>query len=625
MHSYLELKNWLEQDLGSIDNLEQLTNHCAEFLQKITALNMQDQNFTTMVIIPLQNILTIYQDTALDQSAKAAAINKTLQEIFVSTFFTEHHYQKRKTALTKSDNYESEIVSRLKSPNPLITLDGVFALKNDPRNLEQTARAATLIYAASFIYAKLKRDQELINGKTLLTWTEHSPYFGRAVVPSDYGNHLHIAQQTSHVSVLVNGNVYALPILDYKNQVLTQEAIQTALEAILLDYKQNQCSISLGCITAGPRELCNQTRKQLEVIADNKPLLKSIDESLFIVCLDQEENGLIEREKQIKKLFNNFSNRWYGTTQIVIGASGEAGIISSYTRGDNVATVVPLIDTIVEIAHSTPVHNNTEGLTNAQLPLKLPLIVAEDQLAPLVNATRPYFHTQNSLYKLDTGITFFLKKGLQPNAALQLLIMLAARDIDPQKKLPIFMQALAVNDTESTGSSLDWTFVATHKINKFINAVAANNSSQAELFDLFKDATATYAKTIEETSTGWSPTFFLQKPEGKLYDELCNFFITIGNQFNGGYAGYLFRPARLPGTVDVLSSFHKLPSNITLLGRPSGTLEAVNQFGVHIAFSRSSTEFSWMPNVNSNINLIELDAALKKWINFIDKIANTSI
>lgn len=625
MHSYTELKNWLQNDLGNITNLDQLANHCQHFLQKTANIASQDQSFTDTVITPLQKILTIYQNTTLTQDTKISSINTLLKDIFISTFFNEKHYLKRKTTLANTDNYEAEIVSRLKSPNPLTTLDGIFVLKDDTRNLSQLERAATLIYAASNIYAKLKQDKKLLHDKTTLNWDDHSPYFGRAVIPTDKGNVLHIAKQTSHVTILLNGQAYSLTVIDDKNQSLPQETIHASLEAIIQDFKQNQARSSIGCLTAGPRELCNQTRKKLEATANNEALLRSIDESLFIVCLDQDTQVLTEREKQIKKLFNNFTNRWYGTMQIVIGPSGEAGIISSYTRGDNVSTVVPLIDTIVGIAQTISINTNNNVFGSSQPPAKLALVINEDDLTPLVEASRPYFHTQNSLFKLDAGIAFFLKKGLQPNAALQLLIMLAARDLDQQKRLPIFMQALAVDDAESTGSSLDWTFIATHKINKFIDAISANSSTNTELFNLFKDATATYAETIEKTSKGWSPTFFLQKPEGEPYTELAKFFVTIGTQLEGGYAGYIFRPARLPGSVDVLSSFHKLPSNITLLGRPSGTLEAVSKFGVHIAFSRSSTEFSWMPNVTSNINLLELDAALKKWITFIAKIANDSM
>jgi hypothetical protein len=59
-----------------------------------------------------------------------------------------------------------------------------------------------------------------------------------------------------------------------------------------------------------------------------------------------------------------------------------------------------------------------------------------------------------------------------------------------------------------------------------------------------------------------------------------------------------------------------------MLGRPGGALEAVNKFGAHIAFSRKTTEFSWMPNVNADINPADLDNSLKKWISYIDRISD---
>jgi hypothetical protein len=623
MNSYETLKYWLKNDLGSITNLASLAQYIELFLYKTGSQAEQDQKFKLNVIEPMQSILNTINNNVLSINEKIANANEILKNIFIENFFRREYYNKRIEVLKKDTNYEAEIISRLKSSNSLVTLDGVFTLKDDPRNLSQITRAATLIAATVSIFTKLQQENTIKYDTATLTWESQSPYFGRTVVTTDKGNSLHIDTTSKHVTVLINGQAYYLEVIDDNGTPCSVKSLINNLQTILNDFEKSAHHAALGCITAAPRDLIHKTRKSMENRGENGKLFKLIDSSLFIVCLDHEDDLSHNKEKQIKRLFNNFNNRWYGTTQIVIGPSGEAGVISSYTRGDNVPSAVALIDKIAETALQLPISDSTFAPKDNYPFKKLSFDIKADELTPLVKATSSYFHNKKSLFNLDIGIEFFLKRGLHPNAALQLLIMLAAMDIDSQKRLPIFAQALAVKDAESTGSALDWTFIATHKIKQFISAVNKNETTAKGLFAIFKNAVDTYADTIKNTQDGWSPTFFLQKPEGELYNALCDFFITIGNELGEtGYAGYLFRPARMPRSMDILVSFHKLPKNITMLGRPGGALEAVNKFGAHIAFSRKTTEFSWMPNVNADINPADLDNSLKKWISYIDRISD---
>ncbi|MGD9107836.1 MAG: choline/carnitine O-acyltransferase [Gammaproteobacteria bacterium] len=621
MNSYEVLKIWLKNDLGCITNLSQLVMCIQNFLKDFKTQAQEDKIFLEKVINPMQEILQAIKNKTLDNSEKIDKVNQLLKNIFINSFFTEEFYAKRLEALKKTDNYEAEIISRLKSPNPLVTLDVIGIFKDDLRNLSQTERAATVIYAAVKIYMQLNQKKSMTYDGVTLTWENQGHYFGHTVITTDHGNTIHSASQPRHVTILVNGHAYYLSVIHDDGKILSAELLQSNLEAIISDCKDNNYRGALGSITAAPRKLCHEVRKELEKRSENARFLQLIDDSLLVVCLDQNENITRNREKQIKEMFTNFSNRWYGTTQFVVNSTGKLGIINSYTRGDNLYTACPLFSTIVDVAFTVPIKGDAyKQAENYQLR-KLKFDVEENELSPLIKAAEVYFHQQHSICNLDIGLSFFIKRKLNPDAAMQLLIMLAARDIDAQKKLPIFKHALTVKDAASTGSLLDWTFIPTHKINEFITAVIKKELTNTELFNLFKEAVAYHANTIQKTQEGWSPTYFLQKPEGALYDALCKFFVSVGNKLEGGYAAYLFRPARLPGSMDILTSFHKLPKNFTMIGRPGGTLEAVSKFGAHIAFSRKNIEFSWMPNSSANIDLSELDAAVKKWVSYIEEIS----
>lgn len=626
VNTYEELKEWLVSDLGRISDLKQLREYSQAFLKKINAQEVDDKIFIQHVVRPMQSALEIIDSQHLDDGVKIDHVNQVFKNIFIDVFFKEEHYSDRLTALSSLSNYEAEVVSRLKSPNPLPTLDAIFTLSHDPRGLSQVERAAILVDAAIKIFSRLKKEKEARFGSRSLTWKDQSPYYANTVIIAEHGNTLtEPLFDSRHITVLINGQAYNVPIIMDENKALSVREIKNAFENIISDYKLGRHYDALGSTTAAPRELCYEARKKLETRAENSRLFQSIDHSLFVVCLDYAPSLSEDREWQLKRLFCNYSNRWYGSTQIIVGPDGEAAILGSYSRGDNVSSFVPLIDAIAALAVKTSVDSGTVASEIQLQARKLEFDIKPGELSELAKQAAPYFHDKRSLFKLGVGVSFFRERGLNPNAAVQLLIMLAAREMDAQKKFPIYKQAMVVIDDESTGSALDWVFIPTHKVRKFLDEVDKNKLNDVELFALFKEAVDEYAETVKKTNDGWSPTFFLRKPEGELYDALCHFFVTVGNSFEGAYAGYLFRPARIAGSMDILTSFHRLPKSITLLGRPGGTLEAVEKFGAHIAYSRKDIEFSWMPNVASDINLTELDSVLKKWVAYIDRISQKSV
>lgn len=615
VNSYERLQEWLKHDLGHITDLEQLRVVVDPALEKFAQMGAeQDEKFHQQAHQPLKYIKQTIQNTALTDETKQSVVNAQLQALFLDVYFPPSAYERRLKEIANPTDSD-EVAMRLKYPNPLPTLDTSLIFRNDERQLSQTERATTIITSMLKIFQKLKKDGKTEHHGVPLSWAEHGSYFGRTVVPTAEGNEILYVDDSTHITILVNGQPYKLPVLKEEGQLFPTDEIKATLDAIIADAHHHKTeSLPLGSITAGPRKMCYDTIQQLDTTTQQT--IDEISRSLFVVPLDLAE------ESSIKKIFTDFPNRWFGMTQIVVDPKSVAGMIAVYSKGDEGGSATSIVDAIVKGAEAVTM--NFPLIVTDTIPfVRLPTHASHEQLKPLEEATRPYFNHNESLFDASMGSEFFKEMGLNPNASVQFLLMLAARKIAADQQLPAYGQAIGVQSDGEAGAGLDWLIASTRYLRPFLESAENPQYSDIERMHRFKTEANRYAKIVKETTKHWSPVFFLEQPTGELYDALSRMFVEVGNTCGEkGYAAYLFRPTRLPGTMDVLVSYTSLPPTIALMGRPGGTLEAVSQFGAHIAYTDKNLNISYMPNVQSGIDLTDLHNHFEEGAIYIKSISN---
>jgi len=98
-----------------------------------------------------------------------------------------------------------------------------------------------------------------------------------------------------HVMVQHGHAFYEVDVLDELGNALSAESIQVSLNRIIREHEKNEEDLPVGVLTTLPRDEWASVREGL--LKNNANTLRSIDESLFAVCLsDQSPDGNIEKE-----------------------------------------------------------------------------------------------------------------------------------------------------------------------------------------------------------------------------------------------------------------------------------------------------------------------------------------
>lgn len=127
-----------------------------------------------------------------------------------------------------------------------------------------------------------------------------------------------------------------MDVLDESGAALSPEVIQSSLIKIVRENDEKDPPV--GVLTTLPRDEWASVRERL--LKDNSETLRSIDESLFAVCLsDQSPQGDIEKEARCM-LHGEARDRWFDKSfQLVVSRDGEAAINFEHAWGDGIAVV----------------------------------------------------------------------------------------------------------------------------------------------------------------------------------------------------------------------------------------------------------------------------------------------
>lgn len=146
------------------------------------------------------------------------------------------------------------------------------------------------------------------------------------------------------ITVLRRGHAFVLPITQADGRTLRRDLL-SRLRAILSDTWLHApgalASAGIAAITALPRDQVAAARQLLDQASPSTERLRaSIDESLFVVCLDH-EGDTARPGLRLQGHIHGYAagDRWFDKHQLIISPHGNVGFLFEHAPGDGLTTI----------------------------------------------------------------------------------------------------------------------------------------------------------------------------------------------------------------------------------------------------------------------------------------------
>ncbi|KAG9404831.1 hypothetical protein AC1031_005039 [Aphanomyces cochlioides] len=219
---------------------------------------------------------------------------------------------------------------------------GAFSELTQP--VPQCRRAAEIIRYNSEYHALLLAEKIPVErmGRRVMCMEMYKRVFSSCRIPhspADYYERYHEKKDVRHVTVMCRGYAFSLDVVDPSGRLLSIGDLERQLHhikqyaAIFPDVSQ------VGLLTAAHRDVWTEARKAL--YEANAASFQSIQESLFVVCLDEESPTTNSELLQLAAAGAPY-NRWYDKSmQYIVWANGNIG--ANLEHGNADATVYRVV------------------------------------------------------------------------------------------------------------------------------------------------------------------------------------------------------------------------------------------------------------------------------------------
>eukprot|EP00298_Acanthocystis_sp_HF-20_P013905 c20556_g1_i2.p1 GENE.c20556_g1_i2~~c20556_g1_i2.p1 ORF type:complete len:687 (+),score=270.52 c20556_g1_i2:24-2063(+) len=257
----------------------------------------------------------------------------------------------------------------------VLNLNPFFVLADDPtpERGNQIFRAASLVFSALKFVCSLRSGtlaNDMAKDKPLCMSQYHN-LFGssRIAAPEKDKFVVFPPSESTHIVVMRRQQMYYFECLNENNTLaLSEFEICKNLAAIIADADsvspEQSSKQAIGVLTTEERTVWAQIRKKLLETKENAENLKTVDQALFILCLDHNSPQTGE-ELAANALHGSYilkdntqigtcTNRWYDKLQLVVCENGSAGVNFEHSGVDG-HTVLRFVsdvfaDTIVKFA-----------------------------------------------------------------------------------------------------------------------------------------------------------------------------------------------------------------------------------------------------------------------------------
>ncbi|CAF1011037.1 unnamed protein product [Rotaria sp. Silwood1] len=216
-------------------------------------------------------------------------------------------------------------------------------------------------------------------GSDPLCMDQYKKVLGICRIPAKTIDRLHLYNKNGHrhVAVFYRNNVYRLPVYDDQGNKLSADVIYNYLKKLADLKESDEKQTLIGHLTADERQLWAPIYEQLSSIPENKNFFDTINDSLFVLCLDesyQSSNDNITKEDNKRSVGlnflhgggtkNNTANRWFDKTiQIIVGPNGYSGLNYEHSLAEG-GIITTLVDYALDYCKTAEplVHTNEPSL-----------------------------------------------------------------------------------------------------------------------------------------------------------------------------------------------------------------------------------------------------------------------
>ena len=338
---------------------------------------------------------------------------------------------------TKVENYATPLWRELylSSRHPLIIEGNVFFALEKPDDPTLKGLSGQEQVVARLIHSVLRFITDIQTvymsktpGNKKICMHQYTELFATSRIPGTGRDTVRTGSLDSdYIIVICKGHLFKLKVRDLRGTPLSEGELRKAVVEILELPVNDQKSP--GVFTTLQRDDWARIRRDLELIPENREKLNTIDEALFVLCLD---DNVIQKPEEVAEnmLLGPCGNRWFDKSlQFIVTQNCQIGLNMEHTCFDGTVTT----HLLEEISHNLsviPQENNGRG--DIQDTLYEPLVFAlTSSLQDELNDGRITFNHISSSYSFnvlllpDHGIEHLKKFKCSPDGFVQLALQYA--------------------------------------------------------------------------------------------------------------------------------------------------------------------------------------------------------
>uniref|UniRef100_A0A914EDP9 Choline/carnitine acyltransferase domain-containing protein n=1 Tax=Acrobeloides nanus TaxID=290746 RepID=A0A914EDP9_9BILA len=338
-----------------------------------------------------------------------------------------------------------------------------------------------------------------------LDMSQYTSLFGGNRIPKREKDILHHSKDAKHFIVSRNGHFYRVELFDQNGKLHPPNVIHSTLAAIIKDNRPPAASDEcVGSLTASERDTWADIRTALEKDDTNRQSLRSIDDGLFIMCLDSLKTEDHQRLVQSLLCGDDGSNRWFDKCfQLIVDGNGLATINFEHSWGDGVAVLRLMEETLRDTSKNRFVTSSQQPdstITASNFSRKLDWNLSPEIKHNITQAQKDHLNRCQDLQFATVEYTklnrdSIKKHKVSPDSVMQLAIQLAFYRLY-QGFVPTYEScstaAFLKGRTECIRSATDATREAVLKAHK----------GEKLSMDVFKKCSDMHSQLVKEASMG---------------------------------------------------------------------------------------------------------------------------
>ena len=380
----------------------------------------------------------------------------------------------------------------------------------------QIEQAAKVI--AGFLKYKVDIDNETISveklGKYPLCMDQYYRILSACRIPGLAKDDVHCHAKSwippRHITVIHNNQFFELDVYHDDKTPLTISELETQLSRIVA-ASEHKSSAPLGILTSQDRDSWGRAHNSMAMDQENQESFKSIQRSIFAVCLDKETPAVPEsewRNDMASRLLHgggsiwNSCNRWFDKTlQVIVDRSGGVGIIYEHSpaEGPPIAAMLDFVSIFCENLHEQP----ESSVLSLPLPKQLHFNVPDQIHSDITKASKEIDELIAQLDLtiidyVDYGKDFIKSMNLSPDSFIQIAMQLAYYSL--HKRAPATYESASTRRFRL--GRTDTIRSCSISSDTFAKAFVGKNTSNAELALLLRKAVTDHKQYTNDAIAG---------------------------------------------------------------------------------------------------------------------------